>query len=363
MRTAFATLILAVVVGCDAGDGNRPAEISVSDVQADETVVLFPTTGWLDEDSETWNVPIHGWIYEPQDSTARLALLRTVLEQQFELEVTPANQATFARRANLLIADNERGKRFSIEVAGRTHELPASAENGHFRTTIQLTAADATKHAEDGFLDYRIVTSADDSVSFSGRSKLIAPRGVSVISDIDDTVKISNVLDRKRLLEHTFLLDFKAVPGMAERYRDWETEGASFHFVSSSPWQLYGPLSELLAAEFPWASYSLKSIRFRDETLVDLFKPGTETKPQAIAAILDRYPSRRFLLVGDSGEQDPEVYAELMRARPEQVQAIAIRNVTEERPDNERFQTVFGGLDPNRWQLFGDPAELAGLSE
>ena len=39
------------------------------------------------------------------------------------------------------------------------------------------------------------------------------------------------------------------------------------------------------------------------------------------------FPGRRFLLVGDSGERDPEVYAEVARRRPEQVTGIAIRQV------------------------------------
>lgn len=361
MRSGLAGLMLVCVAGCGAGDEVDVSEAPVSELRADETVVLFPTSGWLDESAATWNVPVHGWIYEPEDSSARLQVFRTVLEQQFGLTVTPANQANFSRRVNLLIADNERDKQIVIELADRTFVLPATAENGHFRTTIQLAEADVAEYAEDGFLSYRVVSPRGDSRRFSGRIQLIGPRGISVVSDIDDTVKISNVRDRKSLLEHTFLLDFQAVPGMGERYQDWAARAASFHFVSSSPWQLYEPLSELLGRDFPQATYSLKSIRFRDETLLDLFKPGTETKPAAIAAILDRYPAREFVLVGDSGEQDPEVYAELMRARPEQIRAIAIRNVTNERADGERFASIFEGLDPSRWQLFLEPAVLSDL--
>ena len=99
-------------------------------------------------------------------------------------------------------------------------------------------------------------------------------------------------------------------------------------------------------------------VRFRDETLVDLFKKGTETKPAAIEKILDRYPDREFVLVGDSGEQDPEVYAYLLRNRPDQILKIYIRNVTQESADNERFATVFEDIDSDRWQLFDDPKTL-----
>ncbi len=146
---------------------------------------------------------------------------------------------------------------------------------------------------------------------------------------------------------------------MAALYREWSTDDTGFHFVSSSPWQLYDPLREFLDRDgFPWASFSLKPVRFRDETLIDLFKKGTETKPAAIEKILDRYPDREFVLVGDSGEQDPEVYADLLRNRPDQILKIYIRNVTQESVDTARFTTLFADTDRDRWQLFEDPKTL-----
>ncbi len=146
---------------------------------------------------------------------------------------------------------------------------------------------------------------------------------------------------------------------MAEKYREWSDNDVSFHFVSSSPWQLYSPLTEFLDRDnFPWATLSLKAVRFRDETLFDLFKKGTETKPAVIEKILATYPDRTFVLVGDSGEQDPEVYADLLRKFPDQVQEVLIRNVTQETADNERFAKVFDNIDEDRWQLFDDPRDL-----
>ena len=63
-------------------------------------------------------------------------------------------------------------------------------------------------------------------------------QGVSVISDIDDTVKISNVLSKRLLLKHTFYSYFKPVDGMSELYQKWSEQQCQFHYVSASPWQL-----------------------------------------------------------------------------------------------------------------------------
>lgn len=360
MRIIVPLAALLLVVGCDSGTTVSHKSNTVSDIEPDETVVFFRTSGWLDAERQQWHLPVHGWAYEPADSVVRKAGFRKILKRKYELDVTERTEDNFSERVNLIIADNERGKSIVVRLAGAVHELPLSANNGHFEGTIVVPADMVGPHVRDGRLHYSAVTRETETRTFEGEIRLVSPRGLSVISDIDDTVKVSNVSDHKGLLENSFLLDFKPAPGMAATYRDWSTVVSSFHYVSSSPWQLYEPLRTFLdQSNFPWATFSLKAVRFRDETFFDLFKKGTETKPAQIVEILDRYPDRQFVLVGDSGEQDPEVYAGLMRQRPEQVLCIFIRNVTAESGDSERFQAVFRGLDADRWTLFDDPATLS----
>ena len=99
-------------------------------------------------------------------------------------------------------------------------------------------------------------------------------------------------------------------------------------------------------------------MRVKDETLFSLFRKGTETKPAQIEPILKRFPHRRFVLVGDSGEQDPEVYAALLKEYPAQIARIYIRNVDDSAPTDARFEAVFESIDAGKWSLFTDPAEL-----
>ncbi len=347
-------MLVLFTTGAAMMTSQASAEPLVSDIKDDEEVVFFRTSAWLDETGEHWVVPIHGWVYEPEDSTARKALFAKILKKKFDLEPDAATQANFDYRLNLMIADNERGKRVVARMGGEDYRLPKSAPNGHFRTLIEVPVDSLNGPVA------KLLAVAPDGRKFTGEVRLVGTTGVSVVSDIDDTVKISKVTDRQGLLEHTFLLDFLAAPGMGDTYAAWSEQDVSFHFVSSSPWQLYPALAGFLDTEgFPWAEFSLKSVRFRDRTLFNLFKKGTETKPAAIKAILDRYPQRRFVLVGDSGEQDPEVYAALIRERPEQIQRVYIRNVTGEEPDNERFAELFDGIDAERWQLFDSPLTLS----
>ena len=75
--------------------------------------------------------------------------------------------------------------------------------------------------------------------SFSCTIYVLASHGISVISDIDDTIKVSNVVSRRALLRHTFCHSFQPVHGMSEVYRKWSEQHCQFHYVSASPWQLY----------------------------------------------------------------------------------------------------------------------------
>ena len=332
----------------------------VSDIKSDETVVFFNTAAWLDTENGQWNIPVHAWIYEPESSVVRKGLFAEILEEKYGLEVGPESQAYFDRRTNLMIADNERGKILVVRIAGQDITLPQSEPNGHVSSVLQFPAEQIDANSDRGHIRFFAVTSAHETRRFEADVRLVPPGGISIISDIDDTVKVSHVTDHRQLLESTFYKPFEAVPGMPELYRDLAARGASLHFVSSSPWQLYEPLHDFLdAAGFPWATMSLKSVRFRDETFFNLFKKGDETKPAQIIPILERYPGRRFILIGDSGEQDPEVYGEIARRFPGSIQRILIRNLDGAGRGDARYLDAFDRLPAHKWQLFDDPGQLA----
>jgi len=331
-----------------------------SDIKADEQLVFFNTAAWLNPEQTHWQIPIHAWIYEPAHSMVRQGIFAALLESNYELKVTAETAAAFLQRSNLLLADNERGKRLVIRLAGQDHELPLSTENGQVYALLQLPVAAVNAVSDQGWLHFFALTQAQDQRRFEGDVQLVAGPGISVISDIDDTIKVTNVSDHRQLFDNTFFRDFRAVEGMPELYRSLAVGGARLHFVSSSPWQLYDPLAEFIeTAGFPWATLDLKVVRFRDETLLNFFKKGTETKPAQIEPILQSYPERKFVLIGDSGEQDPEVYGDITRRYPAQIQMVLIRNADDSNAGDQRYKIAFEGIPRGRWQLFDDPADIS----
>ena len=195
--------------------------------------------------------------------------------------------------------------------------------------------------------------------------QMIDEEGLSVVSDIDDTVKVTNVADRRELLANTLLREFSAVPGMAEIYRHWQESGTAFHYVSASPWQLASCLGGFLRdAGLPAGSMHLKLFRLKDSTPLGRLPSRKRSKRRIIEHIVADFPQRKFLLVGDSGERDPEVYAEVARRHPDRVLGIAIRHV-EGKLSRDKLQSRLDRLarrvPSGRWHVFTDPAELAAL--
>jgi hypothetical protein len=331
-----------------------------SDIATDETVVVLPTAARLDPAGDQWIIPLHAWVFEREpDSIWRTDAVRMFADWLDLPDGSEAN-AYFQERAQDFLVDNESAKKLELMVDGRyPASLPRTGSNGHARTETELPSSDLPPADGNRWLSAALVLDEGDHRRFSGAIQLIPSDGLSVISDIDDTIKISHVTDKKRLLEHTFLKPFEAVPGMAAVYRTWQEAGAAFHYVSSSPWQLYPALATFMSgADFPRGSVHLRYFRVKDESFLNLFASSTKSKPPVIEALLAAYPGRDFVLVGDSGESDPEIYGAVARAHPGRIRHIHIRLVTPEHRDNPRMRAAFAGVPNTLWSLFEAPDEL-----
>jgi hypothetical protein len=310
-----------------------------------------------------------------------------------------ASKEILSRRILPFVVDNHRRRKITIRLGDHMErELPErSRKNGHFTALLRFTTDEmkAIVRRDDGneanHVRFHAVTGVDgDTREFVGKSLLVPPipGQISVISDIDDTIKITNVLQKQTLIRRTFLEEFEAVPGMSQLFRSWkEQHNAVFHFVSSSPWQLYQELAVFMEREgFPEASFHLKSIRLKDSSILSLFADPMISKITRISSIIENYPMRKFVLVGDTGEKDPEVYGELCRRYPGQIHRVFLRDVTSElvqqtdikqqdsHPANEmmknkktkkksylyekgRYEKAFMGTNCS-WSLFIDPSTV-----
>ncbi len=337
-----------------------PKQTISSEIKSDEELFLFPSYAYL-AGKERAMINLHVWVYEPGENRVKRKLLEEGLEKIIKSEITSKQKTIYTRRIKPFLVDNERNKEITISILGRFFNLGKTKPDGHLYSELVIEDSEILRQLVDKKqVPYKIKLRKNETRNFSGFITFIPHKGVSVISDIDDTIKISNVLDKKDLIKNTFLKDFQPVSGMSPLYNRWEKGGAVFHYVSGSPWQLYQPVSGFLETSgFPRGLFFLKSFRLKPSAIYHFIKADQlNYKTGIIKGIIRKFPGRKYILVGDSGEKDPEVYSEIARRYPEKILFILIRNVTDQKPGAPRYRKLFPRGFPVRWKIFKDASEL-----
>lgn len=223
-----------------------------------------------------------------------------------------------------------------------------SPDIGVVRLKIEAELVQDEHHPNDTFLPCRGSSSNPDQSKKESIRKLSVGKSslaieldvipalaesIHVISDIDDTIKHTDVLGGlKYVLKNVFLADFEqvAIPGMAEWYQSLQRLGCWIHYISNSPLELWYCIEGFLAsAGFPRGSVSLKEYA-RDATsiLSGILESAGARKRARVESIVRRFPNAKFICIGDSGEQDMEMYVSLAQAYPGWIISIYIRDVT-----------------------------------
>jgi len=175
--------------------------------------------------------------------------------------------------------------------------------------------------------------STDDAVSISDAPLFVVDPEArfGVISDVDDTVMVT-ALPRPLLAAwNTFVLDEHArvpTPGMAvllERIAS-RHQGAPVIYLSTGAWNVAPTLTRFLSRNL----YPAGPLLLTDwgPTHDRWFRSGTEHKRESLNRLAREFPRLRWLLVGDDGQHDEEIYAEFAREHPDQVAAVAIRQLS-----------------------------------
>ena len=300
-----------------------------SSLQADETIDFFPVAARWDAAKDCWQTEIRFVVYEPELNSLKRRALLALLTNILDLDSDQVQSELFKTRTRHFLVDHDRGKKVRIRLLDQGFDVGESEANGHAvgKIEFKIPTADVSKSpSTPAWHSFTAELAKGDATKFEGRVQCIPPRGVTIISDVDDTIKISDVTNRKELIKNTFVRPFRAVPGMAAQYQAWEQRGAVFHYLSASPWQLYLPLEEFRQAEgFPRGVWNMKHLRLTDRSAIDFFKSQELYKTTLLRGILVEFPDRVFVLVGDTGEQDPEIFGSLAREFPKQVLRVFIR--------------------------------------
>lgn len=316
-------------------------------IKSDEYVVFYPALASLGPRGQFWTVEIHGLIYEHTTFSKSVPFVSKLIGFK-KLKPVKQYRNLYKERLGWFFIDNERGKRLQIALKGKRYTLKPSGSNGHFKGHIKIPASTVKTWSLDKFqrISFKAITNVHDDRVFSGEIYFTQQNGVSVISDIDDTIKLSEVHDKKKLIKNTFFRPYLEIPGMAQTYMKWYRQHkVQLHYVTSSPWQLYVPLRKFMEnAKFPPGSFHMKFFRIKDRSFFNVFSKSLNYKVQSISRIIQQYPLRTFILVGDSGEKDLQVYTKIAEKYPGRINVIYIRD-TGHRHKNYKKNSLYNAPD------------------
>jgi phosphatidate phosphatase APP1 len=349
MRVKLAGLLLLAAVGLNAERGLAACELA-----PDDDVLFFPSVATWDAAHQVWDVPIHAWIFQPETHSVKRHLLLSALRHSLGIHEHEAANQLFQERARPFLVDNKQ-KVVQITLQGQAFSLKRTDMGGHVEDHVWTASL-----PDSQWTTYQFFGCPGDPRTFSGKVWAAREPHHLIVSDIDDTIKVTNVLDKDAMLANTFLRPYEAIPGMGPLFTTWAKQDPTsvFFYLSASPWQLFSPLSAFLkAAGFPDGLLYLKRFRWKDRSFFSLFESPEDYKGPILKQLVEQFPTGKFTLLGDTTEKDPEIYVAFARAHPDRVEHIYIRD-TGPGEQTARLSQAFAGLPAPLWSRFQNGTDL-----
>jgi phosphatidate phosphatase APP1 len=194
----------------------------------------------------------------------------------------------------------------------------------------------------------------------NGTIILVPSTGISVVSDIDDVLRITRVYIPNQGLYNSFVQPYVNVPGMPELFNHWlkTLPGVAFHMDTTTPLQLTRTYVDYL-----WSNYPLGSLEMRP---INVSEPSQilDARQQSLQRLFQTFPKRKFVLVGDTSSSTLlSAYPEIAQQHPDQIACIFIRNTSATDSDDKiPYDTSpFKNVNSSQYFFYRVPEDLYNL--
>lgn len=319
-----------------------------------------------------WHAEFVSAVFESKTS-ARLVDYVGDVASILKISKGDAEEAIIEERIVPFVMDIQPGRQVKVDFGGKAAaklKLGPGGRHG-ISSDIKRVPGPAAKG------ELMAVSEADVPVGATGilhmKTVYAEPEGWAVISDVDDTIKVTMTSDPAGILRSTFVSTPTPVAGMPELYAylaTLVTQTAPWFYLSASPYNLYPFLSEFRDQYYPHGQLILRDSSWMTISgLLSNLTLGTEQyKIDRIKKVHRWLPKRKMILIGDSTQSDPEAYGAAFRAFPGWIKLILIRKVTdiaavgvEEKNAPKRFEDAFEGVPRDMWHVFESPSECPEL--
>ena len=206
----------------------------------------------------------------------------------------------------------------------------------------------------------RLNVYADGTLTGNATSYLVPPTGMTIISDIDDILRVTKIYQPDEGLLNSFARPFTPWLNMPDIYANWSKSlpNMHFHYLTTTPEQVTRNYMDFIYKTYPGGSFDTRPLNFSDVSAT------LSIRRYLLDRIFQTYPERKFILVADTSNSDVmKAYPALATDYPGQVQCIFIRNTSATDPEDKfPYKTNgFKGLNQNTYMFFNVPDDLTGL--
>jgi len=321
-----------------------------------------------------WSLIVHGNVFkQPNISQSQLDNLANGFLIGTSVSQLPADQATQARN---LTAEIYVVQQSNVNVTVNIQPLTSSgAENGTSQTlTVGPTSPegdfdspmiipDPQSHLQSGNGTKGIqrmsmhVTGTDTG---NATAYLVPTNGFTIISDIDDILRVTQIYEPKEGLLNSFARPYTPWMNMPEIYANWSKAlpDLHFHYLTTTPEQVTRNYMQFIYATYPLGSFDTRPLNFSDVSAT------LSIRKFLLDRIFQTYPERKFVLIADTSNSDVmSDYPAMATDFPGQVQCILLRN-TSATDSGDKFPydtSGFKGLNQSMYMFFTVPDDLHGL--
>lgn len=334
---------------------------------------LPPYANWTDAG---WNVRFHGNVYKQPnisndtlDKLANVFLVGTSIQQ---LNTTEQDEARNVTAEIFVVQQGNQTVQMNLEPYPSQGSNPQSGgkqnltlsypttPQGDFdvflpidNTTGALLAGNETNRTQ------RLSVFANGSDLGNATAYLVPPTGLTVINDIDDILRVTQIYLPANGILNSFAKPYVPWLNMPEIYANWSQSIPTmhFHYLTTTPEQITRNYMQFIYDYYPDGSFDTRPLNFSD---VDA---TLSIRKFLLDKIFQTFPQRKFILVADTSNSDVmRDYPEMAKQYPGQVQCIFLRNTSATDDDKFPYDTSgFKGLNQSMYMFFIVPDDLKGL--
>ena len=358
--------------------------ISSSDLAASPTQVLN-IPGYGNWTTAGWNLRVRGNVFkQPNISNATVDKLANFYLIDTSVADLPPSQQDQARNLTKEIYVVQQGNQtVSMDIlpgpefgssgqpGGGGGVTPAGGEQfvtlpypttpeGDFDVFVPINGSLALTPGTGEIPPQRLNVYAQGTDTGNATSYLVSDQGLTIISDIDDILRVTKIYEPKEGLLNSFARPFTPWMNMPDIYRNWSVSlpNMHFHYLTTTPEQITRNYMQFIYSTYPGGSFDTRPLNFSDVSAT------LSIRKFLLDKVFKTFPNRKFILVADTSNSDVmKDYPQMATEYPGQVQCIFLRNTSSTDPgDKFPYNTEgFKNLNQNSYMFFKVPEDLMGL--